>query len=52
MRACVCDCDYKYILVIDTLADMFHLNIKGRGLNELVRLYVGTDLYNTLFKER
>jgi len=28
------------------------LNITGRGLNELVTLYVGTHFYNALFKER
>jgi len=31
---------------------MFHLNITGRGLNGLVTLYEGTDLYNTLLEER
>jgi hypothetical protein len=47
----VCVCDYKYILVTDILAETFYLNITGRGLNELVTLYVGTDFYNTSFME-
>ena len=49
---CVCDFDYKYVLVTERLAEMFYLNITGRRLNELVTLYIGTDLHDTLFKGR